>query len=161
MRHAANKLARTTIIRRNNVRAKPFQAAFNSTSAKKPPPTGKRPVPNAEQIKKLKKVGEKLVETIASRRQEHVAKAWEKASLEQRRKMDDQLLREISRPSKPKTQEQLDFEAPTANGANIDYIDVAASLPDVGLATRPKPGAFVELRRCVQIPHISMLDLMG
>jgi hypothetical protein len=61
--------------------------------------------------------------------------------------MDDQLLQDLSRPSKPKTQEQLDFEAPTSSGANTDYIDVAASLPDVGLATRPKPGAFVELRR--------------
>jgi hypothetical protein len=148
MRYTSNSLIKTAAIRRNNGRAKLFQAAFNSTSAKKPPPTGKRPVPNAEQVKRLKEVGEKLVETIASRRQEHVAKAWEKASLEQRRKMDDQLLRELSRPSKPKTQEQLDFEAPIANGANIDYIDVAAaSLPDVGLATRPKPGTFVELRR--------------
>jgi hypothetical protein len=147
MRHAANNLTRTAAIRRNDGRAKLFQAAFNSTSTKKPPPTGKRPVPDAEQVKRLKKVGEKLVETIASRRQEHVAKAWEKASLQQRRKMDDQLLQDLSRPSKPKTQEQLDFEAPTSSGANTDYIDVAASLPDVGLATRPKPGAFVELRR--------------
>jgi len=147
MRHAATSLTKTAAIGQNSNRVKLFQVAFNSTSAKKPRPTGKRPVPDAEQVKKLKAVGEKLVETIASRRQEHAAKAWEKASLQQRRKMDDQLLREVSRPGKSKTQEQIDFEASTVNGANTDYVDVAASLPDVGLATRPKPGAFVELRR--------------
>lgn len=159
MKHAATKLTRTISTGRNAIRTRVPQVAFNSTSSKKSPPTGKRPVPNAEQIKRLKEVGEKLVETMASRRQEHEAKAWEKASLQQRRKMDDQLLKELSRPKRAKSQEQLDFEASAVNAANTDYVDVAASLPDVGLATRPRPGAFVELRRYVSIRFINSAQL--
>jgi hypothetical protein len=121
-----------------------IMTAAKSTVAKSSSPFGKRPTPTADQVKKIQQIGRELVDATVARQKEHAMKAWEKASLEERRKIMDSEIQDLSRPSKPKSLERLEFEALRTDG---DYVTVTPSVPTIDDSNRPKPGAFVELRR--------------
>jgi len=120
------------------------QTTSKSTVAKSSLPSGKRPVPTPDQVKKLEQVGRELVDAAVLRRKEHAVKAWEKASLDEKRKMMDKEVQDLLRPNKPKSLERLKFEGLEAGSG---YVTLTASVPTLDDLNRPKPGAFVELRR--------------
>lgn len=95
----------------------------------------------------LKAAGTSLLDSIVKKRDGRAATSWEKLSLEQRRKMEDQQHRELTHRNKPKSQEQLDFESSRTKDVEADYIDLDASSANLQLSPRPRPGSWVELRR--------------
>jgi hypothetical protein len=130
--------------RSGNPRTISIMTAEKSRVEKKSSLSGKRPMPTAAQVKKAQQIGRELVDATVARQKGHAMKAWEKASLEERRKIVDSEIQDLSRPSKPKSLERLEFEALRTDG---DYVTVTPLVPTIDDSNRPKPGAFVELRR--------------
>ena len=143
-------------VKREAVRSVFKQAACKSTVAKSSS-SGIRPSPTAEQIKELEKIGRQLVDATVTRQKKHTMKAWEKASLDERRNIIDKEVQELSHPNKPKSQERLDFEALQVD---TDYTAVTPFVPTIDDSNRPKPGAFVELRRSVLSFSIPLLPIL-
>jgi hypothetical protein len=103
-------------------------------------------MPTAAQVKKIQEMGREMVDAVVVKQKGHTLKAWEKASLEEKRKIMDKERQDLSRPNKPKSLERLEFEGLQTD---TDYVTVTPSVPTIDDSNRPKAGAFVELRRWV------------
>ncbi|CAG7849300.1 SubName: Full=Uncharacterized protein {ECO:0000313/EMBL:CCA69472.1} [Serendipita indica DSM 11827] len=132
-------------LQRNVLCAKTFIRG-EATTAKNTPVVGRRPIPNAAQMERLKQVGRDLIDARAQKKQQY----WEKASIQQRRAWEESEIGRLSRANKVKSQERLEFEA---SREEQDLGDATPSLIDVEIVTRPLPGSFVELRRNAAVIH--------
>lgn len=133
--------------KRDNMRGVFKQTARKSTVAKtSSSASGIRPTLTAEQAKEAEQIARQLVDATVARQKNHTRKAWEKASLDEKRKIMDKDIRQLSYPNKLKSQERLDFEAIQPDA---DYTAVTPTVTTIDDSNRPKPGAFVELRRLV------------
>ncbi|KAG8834217.1 hypothetical protein FRC17_009363 [Serendipita sp. 399] len=86
----------------------------------------------------------------AQEKQNPPTSAWERGVLTHRKAKEDAVLGHLRQPSIPKSQERLQFEAGIVEQSGFE--DLSPS-PIVEGLTRPKPGAFVELRRNATIVH--------
>ncbi|KIM34179.1 hypothetical protein M408DRAFT_19125 [Serendipita vermifera MAFF 305830] len=130
------------------------RAAYKSTVAKTSS-SGLRPAPTVEQVKELEHIGRQLVDATVARRKKHTLKTWEKATLDEKRNILDKEMQELARPNKPKSQERLDFES--LEGTS-DYTSITPVIPTIDDSNRPRPGAFVELRRNTVVVHGVVLN---